>query len=87
MDAFREGEKINCGMKQYYGTEDSPKKENGGANILSVNPNVVLVRHELKRLRKKLQKMGVKCLCVDFDETLKTGTGGPRCAILPLVRG
>ena len=62
------------------------EKQRGACNIFSVNGKVLLVRKGLSRIVNLLKEDGFECYEIPWDETLKTGTVGPRCAILPLCR-
>ena len=74
-------------LKDYRILEVSKKEKDGGAcNVLSVNSEVLVLRNGLGRIESLLTKEGFKCHAVVWDEIRKTGTVGPRCATLPLIR-
>lgn len=64
------------------------KKERdlGGCNFLSIDHKTKLFRAGLTDLTAKLKSLGYTIEEVPWTETKKTGTTGPRCAVLPLVR-
>lgn len=62
------------------------EKDNGACNLLSIDSNTVIIRNNLDRIENLLRKKGFTVYVTNWDETKKTGTVGPRCATLPLVR-
>ncbi len=62
------------------------EKDNGACNLLSINPRTVIIRNNLDRIKNLLEQKGFTVYVANWDETKKTGTVGPRCATLPLVR-
>jgi len=62
------------------------EKDIGACNILSISPDKLVIRNELGRVKKLLETRGFNCLSCSWDELKKTGTVGPRCAVLPLAR-
>lgn len=62
------------------------EKDNGACNLLSINSNTVIIRNNLDRIENLLRQKGFTVYVINWDETKKTGTVGPRCATLPLAR-
>ncbi len=58
----------------------------GACNVMVVDNQTVIIRNKLPRIKKILTKSGFKVLITPWDESGKTGTTGPRCACLPLIR-
>lgn len=63
------------------------EKDLGGCNFLSVDRKTKIFRKGLENLTNKVEKLGYKVETTKWEESKKTGTTGPRCAILPLARG
>lgn len=65
------------------------EQAHGGCNVFSLNDSIMMIRadKELEDLRRRLWFAGYYAYHVSFTESAKTGTGGPNCAILPLMRG
>jgi len=55
------------------------------SNVLVIDPNTIIMRHNATRLIKLLTDMNIKIIPVKFDEAPKTGAGF-RCCTLPLVK-
>ncbi|OIP24870.1 hypothetical protein AUK11_02105 [bacterium CG2_30_37_16] len=55
------------------------------SNVLVINSNTIIIRHNATRLIKLLTDMDIKVIPVKFDEAPKTGAGF-RCCTLPLVK-
>jgi len=62
------------------------EKDQGACNMFSIDGKALIVRKGINRVKLELEKAGFICHEVSWDETKKTGTVGPRCAILPLYR-
>lgn len=62
------------------------EKNNGACNLLSIDSNTVIIRNNLERIENLLKETGFRVYVANWNETKKTGTVGPRCATLPLVR-
>jgi N-dimethylarginine dimethylaminohydrolase len=55
------------------------------ANLITIEPNVVLMSSGAPRTRQLLEKKGVEVIEVPYDEVIKYG-GGIRCTTMQLVR-
>lgn len=67
-------------------TVTKKEKDLGACNFLSIDHRTKIFRKDLVSLTNKLRKMGYKIETINWAETKKTGTTGPRCAVLPLIR-
>jgi N-dimethylarginine dimethylaminohydrolase len=57
-----------------------------GCNTICLEPGVVIIGAEHKRLIREIEKRGVLVVAIPFDKPSELG-GGIRCSTHPLLRG
>lgn len=79
-------------IEDNFKVEEVNKEEQqaGGCNVFSLSPNFLMIQgnKDLSKLRNRLWKnYGIYSFGIPWVHAGRTGTGGPNCAILPLIRG
>ncbi|MFH0773430.1 MAG: arginine deiminase family protein [bacterium] len=83
---YKEGIMGTLPKKYKYIEIDKTEKDLGACNVLSLNSRDIIIRNKLDRIENLLRNSGFTMHVVKWDEIKKTGTVGPRCATLPLMR-